>query len=81
MSLISFEFFALVLVTLIIYWIIPAKYRWIILLISSTVFVWCANGYSKRACVIFYGMIIVAYLSGRLLRGSTRGGGEDRRVF
>lgn len=81
MSLISFEFFALVLVTLIIYWIIPAKYRWIILLISSTVFVWCANGYSKRACVIFYGMIIVAYLSGRLLRGSTRGGRGQKGIL
>lgn len=66
MSLISIEFFALVGITFIFYWIISSRFRWVVLLISSAAFVWLANGHSKRAVVMMYGMIIIAYIAGVL---------------
>ena len=63
MSIISFEFFIMVGITAIIYWIIPPKIRWTILLISSLIFVWFANKGSLRAILLMMGMVGVAYIS------------------
>ncbi len=63
MNIISVEFYIMVVIAAIIYWIFPPKLRWTILLISSLFFTWKANEGSKRALITMIGMIGVAYIA------------------
>ena len=63
MSIISIEFFIMVAIAAIIYWVVPSKFRWTILLIISLYFTWTVNEGSKRALLLMLGMIGVAYIS------------------
>lgn len=73
MSIISIDFFIIVAIAAIIYWLMPAKARWSILLVASIIYVWFANSFSKRACIIMLFMVCVAYFS-TLLFEKTIGG-------
>ncbi|WP_022756293.1 MBOAT family O-acyltransferase [Butyrivibrio fibrisolvens] len=63
MSIISFEFFLMVAIATIIYWCVPPKFRWTVLLGSSLFFVWYVNEGSIKAIVLMLVMVGVAYLS------------------
>lgn len=61
---IQLEFYVFLLIVLVVYYAIPVKYRWIVLLIGSQVFYFfvCAEGYGIFVCTI-----VVCYTSGIIL--------------
>lgn len=64
MSIISFEFIAFVIVGLIVYYVMPKKLQWIILLILSYAF-YLSGGIKTVAYLLF--TTVTTYLSGVLL--------------
>lgn len=66
MDILSFDFFVFTSVAVFLYWVCPKKIRWIVLLISNIMFVWYANNFSKRVCVVMIFLILTAYVAGRL---------------
>lgn len=61
MSIISIDFGILMAVSLILYWGLPSRYRWLLLLAVSGIFVWSANGHSKRTILVMLVSIALAY--------------------
>ena len=61
MSILSIEFFIMVAFAVVIYWIFPAKHRWIILLLASLLFIYLSNNYNIKACIIMLSMVLMAY--------------------
>lgn len=66
MDILSFEFFVFTLAAVFSYWVCPKKVRWFVLLISNILFVWYANHFSRRACVVMFFLILTAYTAGCL---------------
>lgn len=64
MSILSFSFLAFVLILLVVYYLIPQKYRWTILLIGSLVYYYLSSG--KLIIFIILSTIII-YLIGLVL--------------
>lgn len=64
MSFTSFAFIIFMLVTAMLYFIIPTKYRWIVLLCSSYVFfIWC----STWLLLVHIAATVITYVVGRLI--------------
>ena len=64
MSLVSIEFIVFVIISLLLYYIIPKKYQWIMLLVSSIAF-YIVGGTSAILYLIF--TTVTTYFAGRLL--------------
>lgn len=64
MSIISFEFYTLIAFTLLVYWVCPQKVRYVILLLTSCIFVWNANDKNYIPCFLMAVMIGIAYGAG-----------------
>lgn len=77
-SYLSLEYFVLVGVSLLIYYIIGSlpgrirKFQWLVLLVSSTVFYYLVIDREIRVFLLFIGTIIISYL-GALILSSTSG--------
>ena len=67
MTYLSITFYLLVLALLLLYYILPLKGRWIILLAGSVFFYWQALA-DKRGMCILLGTIAIAYGAGLLLQ-------------
>lgn len=65
MSFFSSEFFVIVIGTILFYFVVPKKIRWIVLLLSSCFFYVYFAG--KRAFVILLFSVFVSYLSGKAI--------------
>lgn len=65
MSIVSLRFLVFLLISVILYYIFPKKYRWITLLISSIVFFLCASGI-KLIIYLLVG-VISAYIGTNLM--------------
>ncbi len=65
MSFTSFTFFCLVAATVIVYYILPVKIRWITLLFSDAAFIYFANGDLKLVLIMLL-TAVIAYLTGLL---------------
>ena len=61
MSILSFSFLVFVLGLLVVYYIIPSKHRWIVLLIGSIIFYYLSN---KKLIVFIILSTIITYLIG-----------------
>lgn len=70
MSLVSFSFLVFVGITLLIYYIIPLRYRWIVLLAASIFFYSLGNNIDRLAGMLC--MALFAYFAG-LVIGKNRG--------
>ena len=66
MTILSFSFYLLVGISLVLYWLFPRQYRWVVLLLSNGVIAWLLNDRSYVALGLMYGMIIVAFAAGKL---------------
>ncbi len=68
MSLISFPFMFLVLITCTMYYIVPKTYRWIILLLANIVFYFAASNW---LIVFLFASIFSVYIGGLLIQKQT----------
>ena len=66
MLILSFEFYASLLIILALYWLLPSRHRWGVLLFASVAFSVAANKNSLKACGLMLAMILMAYGAGRL---------------
>ena len=79
MTILSFGFYIIVGVSFAVYWLFPSRYRWGVLLIFCILLTWLLNNKSYKAVLLMYGMILLAFLAGRLFnrfrekRGLMRG--------
>ena len=64
MPFVSIEFIAFMGVVFAAYFLVPAKVRWVVLLIASYVFYWL---YSEWLILIMFGQTLVTYLCGRAM--------------
>ena len=71
MDFISFNFYIFLSIIIILYYIIPVKYRWYVLLIGSTLFYFKAVQYNKLTLCIFFLIIFSSYI-GALFISKTR---------
>ncbi|WP_026503691.1 MBOAT family O-acyltransferase [Butyrivibrio sp. NC3005] len=62
MDYLSIEFMGVVLITLLLYYLLPIKQRWGVLLISSVFFYW--NALNKNSILFFVHLIMVIYAYG-----------------
>lgn len=65
MDFISFNFYLFLGLVLILYYLIPLRFRWIILLGGSMFYFFSATSY-RRECIVFTGVIIVSWILGLL---------------
>lgn len=61
MEIMSYNFYAFVVISVASYWLFPAKTRWAILLAASVAFVWFANDKQVGACLLVLVMTLVAW--------------------
>lgn len=66
MLILSFEFYASLVIILAVYWLLPSRHRWGVLLFASVAFSVAANKNSLKACGLMLAMILMAYGAGRL---------------
>lgn len=66
MTYLSITFYLFVLAALLLYYILPLKYRWLVLLFGSILFYWQATG-SRGAVAVILISILAAYGAGLLL--------------
>ena len=66
MTYLSITFYLFVLAALLLYYILPLKYRWLVLLFGSILFYWQAMG-SRGAAAVILITILAAYGAGLLL--------------
>ncbi len=66
MSISDWGFYILVTFAVILYYIVPIKFRWIVIFIASFVFVINANGY--KLAIITMGIVLWAYLWALVIR-------------
>lgn len=62
MSIVSFEFLTFFFVVLLLYYLFPEKYRWLVLLSGSVFYFWVSSG--SKLSLIFLGICLVNYLAG-----------------
>lgn len=75
MKIVSAVFLIFVALTFVVYFAIPKKHRWIVLLTASYLFYWCSSTY---LVVVLAGMTAVTWLVGMLLE---REGGKASEYF
>ena len=80
MSIISLGFFILTAVSALVYWIVPKKARWVVLLAASWVFIWFSNK-SIPACAVMLCMLLIAYLAGLVFSKIAENGVIRRTVM
>lgn len=68
MNIISFEFFLFILFALVLYYIVPKKKQWTVLLLFSAYFIYCGN--EIVLCAVFSGMVLATYCTGILIEKS-----------
>ena len=69
-SYLSLEYFVLVGVSLIIYYIIPTRFKeiqWTVLLVVSTVFYYLIVGENKCISLLFIGTVLFSYVGARVI--------------
>ena len=66
MTYLSIQFYIFVLVTLLLYYVLPLRCRWLVLLAGSILFYWWAPGTGTEIWIIL-GTIAIAYGAGLLL--------------
>lgn len=69
MTYTSFAFYVLLIATLVAYYIMPKKYRWLVLLAANFCFIWLATK-SISKLVLFAGTIAVSYGLALLLKNN-----------
>lgn len=67
MSYTAWSFFVLTAAALIVYYVLPRKYQWSVLLIESAVFYYLASGKDLKSVLLFVATIVFSYIAGRLL--------------
>lgn len=66
MTYLSIQFYIFVLATLLLYYVLPLRCRWLVLLAGSILFYWWASGTGTEIWIIL-GTIVIAYGTGFLL--------------
>ena len=67
MSYMTLNFYVLLVICLVLYYIAPKKARWFVLLLGSMVFYYFAASGDWAALSVFLGTVLVSYLGGLLL--------------
>lgn len=67
MSYTSLQYFALVIITAIVYYLLPRRIRWTALMLGSSVFWIAASGADRMIPVVFLGSIALSWAFGLLL--------------
>ena len=67
MAYTTWTYFVLVAAVFAVYYILPRKTQWIVLLSGSGLFYYLASGRSKKICALFLLTIIVSYIGGTVL--------------
>ena len=67
MSYTSWTYFVLVLFIFILYYAVPKRAQWTVLLAGSTLFYYLAAGRDRKVCLVFVLTIAISYLGGLIL--------------
>ena len=65
MDFVSIEFYLFLAVVVVLYYIMPLRFRWLVLLTGS-MYYFCAITYYRRELIVFLGIIVVSWLLGLL---------------
>ena len=67
MTYTSWTYFVLVLFIFILYYAVPKRTQWTVLLAGSTLFYYLAAGRDRKVCLVFVLTIAISYLGGLIL--------------
>ena len=67
MSYTSWTYFVLVIFVFVLYYAVPKRAQWTVLLAGSTLFYYLAAGRDRKVCLVFVLTIAISYLGGLIL--------------
>ncbi len=73
MSYTSLQYFALVIITALVYYLLPRRIRWTALMLGSSVFWLAASGANLLIPIVFLGSIAVSWICGMMLHRAKKG--------
>lgn len=79
MDITSYEFFVFLFVSVIVYYLFPVKWRWLVLLVSSIYFIWKSNPAGMMA--IMLSVIFMTYGMALLISKAAEKPKLQRKVF